>query len=55
MGFETGDKIVKINGQDFNDFQDVYEPKLFLTDNAYYTVDRNGEDVDIQIPGNFID
>ncbi|MEM7107309.1 MAG: RIP metalloprotease RseP [Bacteroidota bacterium] len=55
LGFKTGDRIIKVNGQDFDDFQDILEPSLFLADDAYYTVDRDGEIVDIPIPTNFID
>ena len=55
IGLKTGDKIVKINGEDFDDFQDIIDGEVFLADNAYYTVDRDGELVDIPIPGNFIE
>ncbi|MEM9391372.1 MAG: RIP metalloprotease RseP [Bacteroidota bacterium] len=55
IGLKTGDKIIKINGKDFDDFQDIFEGKVFLADDAYYTVDRDGEIIDIPIPGNFIE
>ncbi len=55
MGFQTGDKIVKINGQDFEKFNDVLSPELMLNDNSYYTVDRNGEMIDIPIPADFLE
>lgn len=55
IGLKTGDKIIKINGQDFDDFQDIFEGKVFLADDAYYTVERNGEIIDVPIPGNFIE
>ncbi|MEM9856557.1 MAG: site-2 protease family protein, partial [Bacteroidota bacterium] len=55
IGLQTGDKIVKINGQEFDDFQKVFEGKVFLADDAFYTVERNGKLIDIAIPSNFID
>lgn len=55
IGFQTGDKIIRINGKDFTDFQDVAKPDVLLSQNSYYTVLRNGQEVDIQIPSNFIE
>ncbi|MDB5261167.1 MAG: peptidase, partial [Adhaeribacter sp.] len=55
MGFQTGDKIVKINGQPFENFDDIYEPDVLLGKDAYYTVDRNGQEVNIPIPADFMD
>ncbi len=54
IGLKTGDKIVKVNGKDFDYLQDILKPETLLSDNAYYTVDRNGELIDIQIPADFI-
>ena len=55
LGLETGDKIVKINGEDFQDFQDVFKSQVFLDDNASYTVERSGKEVNIPIPPDFIE
>ncbi|MEO1051959.1 MAG: RIP metalloprotease RseP [Bacteroidota bacterium] len=55
LGLETGDKIVKINGNDFKYFEDIVNPNVLLSDDPYYTVDRAGTMVDIKIPGNFIE
>jgi len=55
IGLQTGDKIIKINGKEFDDFQLVYNPDALLSTNAHYTVDRNGSIIDIPIPGNFIE
>ena len=51
IGLKTGDKIVAINGKAFDDFSDVN--KVFLNSNSSYTVERNGERLDIFIPNNF--
>jgi regulator of sigma E protease len=55
IGFRTGDKIVKINGRPFTEFDDVYKPDVIMGNNSYYTVERNGQLVDINIPSNFLD
>ncbi|SNC74928.1 site-2 protease. Metallo peptidase. MEROPS family M50B [Hymenobacter gelipurpurascens] len=55
IGFQTGDKIVKINGRPFTEFNDVYSPEVVLGNNGYYTVDRNGQLVDVPVPNDFMD
>ncbi len=55
IGLKTGDKILQINGKEFENFEQIYNPDALLTTNAYYTVDRNGEILRIDIPGNFIE
>ena len=55
MGFQTGDKIVKINGQPFENFDDIYDPDVLLGNNAFYTVIRNGQEVKIPIPADLMD
>jgi regulator of sigma E protease len=55
LGFENGDKIIKINGQDFEKFDDVYNPDVLLTNNSYYTVLRDGREINIAIPSDFIE
>ena len=55
LGFQDGDKIVKVNGQEFENFADVLNPDYLLADDPYYTVERKGELVDINIPTNFLE
>jgi regulator of sigma E protease len=55
IGLQTGDKIIKINGKEFEDFQQIFSTDVFLGEGSYYTVDRNGEQLNIQVPGNFIE
>lgn len=55
IGLKTGDKIVKVNGKEVDDFQKIFESDVFLGQGSYYTVDRNGELIDIRIPGDFIE
>jgi regulator of sigma E protease len=54
IGFKTGDKIIKINGADFKYLQDVTKPETLLSEGSY-TVDRQGEIIDIKIPSNLIE
>ena len=55
IGFQTGDKIVAVNGQPLEKFEDVYSMEILLGRDAYYTVERNGNRVDIPIPADFMD
>ena len=55
IGLKTGDKIVKVNGKTITDFSDVRSSDVFLGTNSSYTVERNGQLLDIDIPNNFID
>lgn len=55
LGMLDGDKIIKINGQDFQDYQDVYKPEYLIASDASFTVDRGGEIIEIPIPTNFIE
>jgi regulator of sigma E protease len=54
IGLKTGDKIVKINGQEFEYFQDIVEPATLLSTNGTYTVERDGKLLDIPIPQDLI-
>ncbi|HLT73556.1 MAG TPA: RIP metalloprotease RseP, partial [Ohtaekwangia sp.] len=54
VGLKTGDKIIAINGQDFRYFEDLLKAQTLLSDNAYLTVDRNGEQIRIDLPADFI-
>ena len=55
IGLRNGDKIEAINGQDYVRFSDISNPEYLLASNAFYTVERNGELLDISIPSNFLD
>lgn len=60
IGLKTGDKIVKINGRSFEDFNDVRSSEVFLGSDSYYTVERKAADgsvqqVEIDIPNDFFD
>ena len=55
LGIQTGDKIVKINGKDFEYFDDVTKTDVLLSQNSFFTVLRGEQEVQIPIPGNFIE
>lgn len=55
IGLKTGDKIIMVNGKDYTDFQEVIKADVLLDQGSYYTINRDGRTMDIQIPGNFIE
>lgn len=55
MGFREGDKLMRINGKDFEAFDDCLSPQLLLRSGGYYTVERGGTAVDIPIPKETLD
>ncbi|MCS6822055.1 MAG: RIP metalloprotease RseP [Microscillaceae bacterium] len=55
IGLQTGDKILKINGESYTRFNELVGSAVFLSSNAYYTVERNGKIFDVKIPANLIE
>ena len=55
IGLKTGDKILKINGKDYKSFKDLFSPAVLLSSDGYFTVDRNGEIITLNIPNDLID
>lgn len=55
IGIQTGDKIIKINGKDFEYFDDVKDTDALLSQNSSYTILRNGQEIQIPIPADFIE
>jgi regulator of sigma E protease len=56
MGFRTGDKVVKINGRPFQTFDEVTRnPETLLNSESYFTVERDGQLLDLKIPPRFMD
>lgn len=54
IGFKTGDKVLDINGEPYQGINDLSSGSALLSENGYYTVDRNGEQLKIEIPRGFI-
>ncbi|PSR56207.1 RIP metalloprotease RseP [Adhaeribacter arboris] len=55
MGLRDGDKIVKVNGKPIKEFEEIYNVDALMGSNSYYTVDRNGQLLDVKIPANLIE
>jgi regulator of sigma E protease len=53
MGFQKGDKIVGVNGKPLLYFEDAMNPNELLSDNPYFTINRNGVDTIIKLPQDF--
>jgi regulator of sigma E protease len=48
-GFESGDRLISVNGKEVEKFRDFSNPKLLLNDNLTIIVDRNGETKEVII------
>jgi len=55
IGLRTGDRILEINGKTYDDFYDVRSPDVLLNSDSYYTVERDGKRIRIQLPNNLIE
>ena len=55
IGFETGDKILEINGKDFEKYEDILAPSVLVGSEVYYTVLRGDETIRINLPNDFIE
>jgi regulator of sigma E protease len=54
IGLKTGDKIVAVNGKALTRFDDITSRDVLLGSGAYYTVERGGEQLRIDIPNDLI-
>ncbi len=54
IGFKTGDKVLDINGQPYQSISELSSGSALLSENGYYTVDRAGQQVKVEIPRGFI-
>ncbi len=54
VGFQTGDKIISVNGKEIVRFSDALNPSFLLDGGALYKVNRNGIEVDIRIPDDML-
>ncbi|MFM6936709.1 MAG: site-2 protease family protein, partial [Aquirufa sp.] len=55
IGLKTGDKVVKVNGADYKSLADLRTSDVLLGENSSYTVLRDGQEIDVKIPSNFIE
>ncbi|MBD8491212.1 RIP metalloprotease RseP [Echinicola sp. CAU 1574] len=54
IGFQDGDKVLEVNGHTYESLSDLSNADVLLSENGYYTVDRDGEIIKIEIPRGFI-
>lgn len=54
IGFQDGDKVLDINGMPYESLNDLSSGDALLSSGGYYTVERNGEQLKIEIPQGFI-
>jgi regulator of sigma E protease len=54
IGFQTGDKVLDINGQPYVSLSDLSSGEALLSSGGFYTVERKGETIQIEIPRGFI-
>ena len=54
IGLKTGDKVLDINGQSYQSISELSSGSALLSENGYYTVERAGQQVKVEIPRGFI-
>lgn len=54
IGLRTGDKIVEINGRDYQYLEELIKPQTLLGAGLTYTVERDGRRINIPVPADFI-
>ena len=55
MGLKTGDQIRSVNGQDYQRFEDLIRPEVFLSEKSYYEVHRKDSQFQFYFPTDFAD
>ncbi len=55
LGLQTGDKMVNVNGKDFEKLIDLRSPEVLLGTDGYYTVERDGKQLRVDIPNDIMD
>lgn len=55
IGLRTGDKVIAINGQAVERFNDLFSSEVLLGDNVVFTVVRAGDTLQVQLPNNLAD
>jgi regulator of sigma E protease len=55
IGLKTGDKILKVNGKEIKRFEEIARLDVVLQRGSYYTIEREGKVMDLQLPNDLID
>lgn len=54
IGFQDGDKVLDINGEPYRSINDLSSGEALLSSEGFYTVERDGDLIRIDIPRGFI-
>lgn len=55
VGFKTGDQLLGINGKKVRYFDEIFTPSELTQANIRFLIKRNGQEMTLTVPGNFID
>lgn len=55
IGFQTGDKVLNINGENYERFEDLLSPDVLVGSDVYFTVQRGSETLRVEMPNDFIE
>lgn len=55
VGLKTGDKVLKINGREYERVSELTGADVLLGTDSYYTIDRDGEIMDIPLPNDLLE
>lgn len=55
LGLQTGDRILLVNGEDYERVSQIGDPDTFLNSDGYWIVERNGQEVRVDFPENVLD
>lgn len=55
IGFETGDKIIGVNGKEVAYFNDLVAASELTAENLSYMVIRNGQQMNVNVSSNYLD
>jgi len=51
FGFQRGDRVLAINGKNYETYNDLNDPEFFLKAGTHYTIKRDGEEIDLETSG----
>jgi regulator of sigma E protease len=55
IGLKDFDKITAVNGKPIDSFEDIYQPDALLNNGSYYTIEREGKEMKIELPSDLAD
>ncbi len=55
MGLQDGDRIIGVNGQKIQYFEDIVSGDVLLGDNVVFTVERGEETLQVPVPNDLVD